>query len=212
MDVKCAFLNGYITEEIYMKKPEGFASNPYLVCRLKKSLYRLKQAPRVWYAKIDGFLLSLSFVQCKYDPNVYLNLIHGSLMIILLYVDDLLITESLKKEIASLKDSMNHAFSMIDLGLLRQFLGLEIAHSQHGIKLHRSKYDLDFLKKFNMKYCMPRKTPLLSGVKLEEAGSSPMVNNTLYRKLIGCLLYLTHTRPDISYAVSVASRYMDQPY
>ena len=88
------------------------------MCRLKKSLYGLKQSPRACYAKIDGFLLSLSFVRCKFDPNVYLKLIHGSLIIILLYVDDLPITGSSKKEIASSKDVMNHAFSMTDLGLL----------------------------------------------------------------------------------------------
>ena len=116
-------------------------------------------------------------------------------MIIFLYVDDLLITGSSKKEIASLKDAMNHAFSVTYLGLLRQFLGLEIAQSQHGIKLHQSKYDLDFMNKLNMKYFKPSKSPFLSGAKLEEAGSSPMVNNTLYRQLIGCLLYITHTRP-----------------
>ena len=133
-------------------------------------------------------------------------------MIIFLYADDLLITGSSKKEISSLKDAMNHAFSMTDLGLLSQFLGLEIAQSQHGIKVHHSKYALDLLNKFNMKDCKPSKTPFLSGVKLEEAGSSPMVNNTLYRQLIGCLLYLTHTQIDLSYAVSVSSRYMDQPH
>ena len=77
---------------------------------------------------------------------------------------------------------------MTDLGLLSQFLGLKIAQYQHGIKVHQSKYDLDFLNNFNMKYFKPRKTPFLSGVKLEEAGSSPMVNNTWYRQLIGCLL------------------------
>ena len=88
---------------------------------------------------------------------------------------------------------MNHAFSMTDLGLLSQLLGLKIAQSQHGIKVHQSKYTLELLNKFNMKYCKPSKTPFLSGVKLEEAGSSHMVNNTLYRQLIGCLLYLTHT-------------------
>src|SRR5713226_3739194 len=136
MDVKCAFLNGDLTKEIHMQQPEGFVSNPSLVCRLKKSFYGLKQAPRAWYAKIDGILLSLSFVRCKSDPNVYLKLIHGSLMIIVLYVDDLLIIGSSKKEIASLKDAMNHAFSMIDLGLLSQFLGFKIAQSQHGIKSH----------------------------------------------------------------------------
>ena len=133
-------------------------------------------------------------------------------MIIVLYLDDLLITGSSKKEIASLKDAMNHAFSMIDLGLLSQFLGLEIAQSQHGIKVHQSKYALDLLNKFNMKYCKPSNTPFLSGVKLEEAGSSSMANNTLYRQLIGCFLYLTHTQPDLYYAVSVASIYMDQPH
>ena len=133
-------------------------------------------------------------------------------MIIVLYVDDLLITGSSKKEIASLKDAMNHAFPMTDLGLLSQFLGLEITQSKHGIKLHQSKYALDLMNKFNMKYCKPRKTPVLSRVKLEEADSSPMVDSTLYRQLIGCLLYLTHTRPDIYYVVSVASRYMDKPH
>ena len=133
-------------------------------------------------------------------------------MIIFLYVDDLLITGSSKKDISSLNNAMNHAFSMIDLGLLSPFLGLEIAQSQHGIKVHQYKYDLDLLNKFNMKYFKPSKTPLLSGVKLEELGSSSIVNNILYRQLIGCLIYLTHTRPDISYAVSVDSRYMDQPH
>ena len=110
------------------------------MCRLNKSLYGLKKSLRAWYAKIDGFLLPLSFVRCKYDPNVYLKLIHGYWMIIVLYVDDLLITGSSKNEIASLKDAMNHAFSMTDLWLLSQFLGLEIAQSQHGIKVHKSKY------------------------------------------------------------------------
>ena len=80
-----------------MQQPEGFVSNPYLVCRLNKSLYGLKQAPKTWYAKIDGFLLSLSFVRYKSDANAYLKLIHGSLMIILLYVDDLIIIGSSKK-------------------------------------------------------------------------------------------------------------------
>ena len=119
-----------------MKQPQGFATNSSLVCRIKKSLYGLKQAPKAWYAKIDGFLLSLNFVRCKSDPNVYLKLIHGYLMIIVLYVDDLLITGISKDETTSLKAAMNHAFSMIDLGLLSQFLGLEIAQTKHGIKVH----------------------------------------------------------------------------
>ena len=88
----------------------------------------------------------------------------------------------------------------------------KFAQSQYGIRLHQSKYALDFLNKFNMKDCKPIKTPFLSRVKLEEVGSFPMVNNTLYRQLIGCLLYIRHTQPDISYVVSVYLRYMDQPH
>ena len=151
---------------------------------LKKSLYGLKQAPRAWYAKIDGFLLSLSFSRCKSDPNVYLKLIHGSIIIIFLYVDDLLITKSSKKSIASLKSAMNHAFSMTDLALLSQFLGLDISQSDLGIKVHHSKYDSNLSNKFRMKDCKPSKTPFLSGVNLEEAQLTPLENNTLYRKLV----------------------------
>ena len=114
MVVKCDFLNGDLTEYIYMQQSQGFVSNSSFVCRLKKSLYGLKQAPRAWYANIDGFFLSLIFVRCKYDPNVYLKLIHGNLIIIFLYVYDLLIIGSSKKDIFSLKDAMDHAFSMRD--------------------------------------------------------------------------------------------------
>ena len=91
-------------------------------------------------------------------------------------------------------------------------MGLEISQYSHGIKFHQYKYASYILNKFSMKYCKPSKSPFLSGVNIEEACSSPMVNNTLYRKLIGCLLYLTHTQLDLYYLVSVASRYMDQPH
>ena len=87
LDVKCSYINGDMNEDIYMYQYKGFVSNPYLVCMLKKSLYGLKQDPKAWHAKIDGFLLSHNFVRCKSDPNVYLKLIHGFLMIIILYVD-----------------------------------------------------------------------------------------------------------------------------
>ena len=107
---------------------------------------------------------------------------------------------------------MNHAFSMTDLGLLSQFLGLEISQSNIGIKGNQSKYSLDLLNKFNMKEFKPSKTHFLSEVKLEEVQSTPLVINTLYRKLVGCLLYLTHTQTDKYYAVSVAYKHMDQPH
>ena len=86
MDVKCSFLHGYLNEYIYMQQPEDCVSNPPLLCRLKKSLYGVKESPRAWYAKIDGFLLSQNFVRFNSDPNVYLKLIHGYLMIIAFYM------------------------------------------------------------------------------------------------------------------------------
>ena len=113
-----------------------FFTNPSLVCRLNKSLYGIKQAPKAWYAKIDGYFLSLNYCRWKYDPNVYLKLIHGSLIIILLYMDEILITGNSKKEISSSNDAISNAFSMTDLGLLSQFLGLDISQSDLGIKVH----------------------------------------------------------------------------
>ena len=107
------------------------------------------------------------------------------------------------KSIASLEDTLNHAFSMTDLGLLSQFLGLELSQLDLGIKLHQSKYYLYLLKVFKMKYFNPSKTSFLLWVNHEEANSTPLVNNTLYRKLVAFLLYLTHTWHDIYYAVSV---------
>ena len=92
-----------------------------------------------------------------------------------------------------MKDSLNHAFSMNDLGQSSQFLGLKISQSTSGIKVHQSKYDSKLLNKFNMKYFKPRKTPFLLEFKLEEEDSTPLVNNTMYKELVGCLLYLTHT-------------------
>ena len=111
MDVKSAFLHGDVKEQIYMQQPKCFVTNPSLVCRLNKSLYGLKQAPRAWYAKIDGFLLSLNYSRCKSDSNIYLKLIHGSLIIIVLYVDDLLITESSINDIAWLKTPLHHSLT-----------------------------------------------------------------------------------------------------
>ena len=121
-------------------------------------------------------------------------------------------TRTSMKDISSLKDALNRSFSMTNLGLLSQFLGVKISQSTHWIKANQSKYASDLLNKFIMKDFNPSNTPFFSGVNLEEASSTPLVNNTLYRHLIGCFIYLTHTRTDISYAVSVSSIHIDQPH
>ena len=127
MDMKSAFLHGDLDEEIYMKKCEGFTDDPSLVCKLRKSLYGLKQAPREWYSKMDAFLISQKFERCKYDCNVYMKKKDGFLLLVVMYVDDLLITSSSATGLSSIKSALNKVFSMTDLGLLRQFIGPEVS-------------------------------------------------------------------------------------
>jgi hypothetical protein len=181
MDVKNVFLHGDISEEIYMEKPQGFIQNSSLVCRLKKSLYGLKQAPRAWYEKMDSYLLSHDFVRCKSDCNVYMLRTTDSLMILVLYVDDILITGSFDSTIVVVKDILHDRFSMKDMGPLHFFLGLEISQDALGIKLSQAKYVRDLLDRFHMIDCKSAPTPFLFGIKLEDGGDTPLVGSTLYR-------------------------------
>ena len=135
MDVKSSFLHGDIHEEIYMKQPEGYISDPSLVCKLKNSLYGLKQAPREWYSKMDAFLLSQNLQRCKSYTNVYIQNYDSHLIIIVLYADDLLITGSRVASISTIKIALHNAFEMSDLGLLKQFLGIEFEQIYDGIMI-----------------------------------------------------------------------------
>ena len=139
MDVKLSFLPRDIHEEIYMNHPDGYITDLYLFCNLKKSLYGLKQAPREWYSKMDAFLLSQNFQRCRSDPNVYLKQHDGHIIIIVLYFDDLLITGSTISSISAIKTALHNAFEMSALGLLKQFLGLEIEQNSDGIMVTQSK-------------------------------------------------------------------------
>jgi hypothetical protein len=181
MDVKNAFLHGDLSNEIYMEQPQRFIQNSSLVCRLKKSLYGLKQTPRAWYAKMDYYFLSHDFVRCKFDSNVYMLRNTDSMMILVLYVDDLLITSSSTSAIALVKDILHDRFSMTDTGSLHFFLSLEISEDASGIKLSQAKYVRDLLGRFHMIDCKSAPTPFLSRIKLEDGGDTPLMDNTLYR-------------------------------
>eukprot|EP00253_Pinus_taeda_P030191 PITA_30191 len=172
MDVKNAFFHGDLLEEIYMERPHGFVQDSSLVCRLKKSLYGLKQGHRAWYAKMDSFLLSQNFETCKCDPNVYMLRTHDSLLILVFYVDDLLITGSSTSAFATAKRALHDRFLMTDMGPLHFFLGLEIIQDATGIKLSQDKVARDLLERFRMTDCKPAPTPLLSGVRLEDGGTA----------------------------------------
>ena len=188
-----------------MKHPKGYILDPTFIFNLQKSLYGLKHAPRSWYAKMDAFLLSQYFQRWKYDLNVYLQKYDGNILIIFLYVDDILITGRTLSLISFIKTSLHDAFEMRDLGPLKQFLGLKIAQDFDGIMVNQYKYIADLLLKFNMSDCKAAPFPYLLGIILEGGKTTPPMDPTIYRQLIGSLLYLTHSRHDICYAMNVVS-------
>jgi hypothetical protein len=156
--------------------------------------------------------LSQNFVRCKLDPNIYMLKTTDSLLILVLCIDDLLFTGCSNSVIAAVKRILHDRFLMMDMGLIHFFLGLEISQDALGIKLSQAKYARDLLERFHMTDCNSASTPFLSGFKLEDGGGTPLVDNTLYRQLVGILLYLTHSRTDLSYVVGTVSRFMQDPH
>ena len=149
MDVKTAFLNGVLQEEVYLEQPLGFEihGRESHVCRLKKALYGLKQAPRAWYSRIDDYLLSMGFQKSEADPNLYFIVVGGETLILLLYVDDLFITGT-ERLIAHCKRDLAQEFEMTDIGLMHYYLGMEVWQEPGHIFLGQGKYAVDILKSF----------------------------------------------------------------
>jgi hypothetical protein len=159
---------------------------------------------------MDSYPLSPKFLRCKSDPNVYTPRTNDSLLLLVLYVDDLLITICSTSTIAAVKRILHDRFLMTNMGPLHFFLRIEISQDAYGIKLPQAKYAHDLLEIFHMKDYKSDPTPSVSGVKLEDGGDTPVVGNTLYRQLVGSLLYLTHSIPEFSYAVGTVSRFMQE--
>ena len=213
MDVKSAFLNGDLQEEVYMTQPPGFkvANQSQKVCRLVKALYGLKQAPRAWYMKIDKYLTDHGFQRSPSDANLYIKHTGDDILFVVVYVDDLIITGSSAHLIHGIKQDLCSTFDMTDLGLLHYCLGVEVWQTENNIFLSQSKYARNLVERFRMQDCKPTTTPMEPGLKLSAQSSSPLVDETLFRQLVGSLIYLTATRPDISFAVSYISRFMSAP-
>ncbi|XP_071683308.1 uncharacterized protein [Lolium perenne] len=212
LDVKNAFLHGDLKEEVYMDIPPGFSTprTSGKVCRLRKSLYGLKQSPRAWFDIFRRVICAMRYKQCNGDHTVFYRHSNSKITILAVYVDDIIITGDDEVEISRLKDSLRKEFEVKDLGQLKYFLGIEIARSPKGIVLSQRKYVLDLLSDIGMLGCRVASTPIDQNHKLCAESGEP-VNKEKYQKLVGRLIYLCHTRPDISYAVSVVSRYMHDP-
>jgi hypothetical protein len=171
------------------------------VCRLKKSLYGLKQSPRAWFDRFRRALCSMGFKQCNGDHTLFYKHSGRRITVLAVYVDDIIITGDDEQGIKYLKENLSKEFEVKDLGQLKYFLGIEVARSPQGIVLSHRKYVLDLLNETGMLGCQPVSTPIDSNHKLcAESGER-------YQRLAGRLIYLCHTWPDITYAVSVVSRY-----
>jgi hypothetical protein len=212
MDVKTTFLNGVIEEEVHIEQLQGFEvkDRKTHVFKLKKALYRLKQAPRAWYGRIDSFLTSLGFTKSKADSNLYFKVMNDEPVILLLYVDDLFLTGE-EKLITDCKKKLATEFEMKDLGLMHYFLGLEVWQSPETIFLNQGKYAVEIIKRFDMLECKSMNTPMETKLKLVVDTSSELIDATLYRHIIGLLMYLTNTRPYICFAVNTLIQFLVEP-
>lgn len=161
---------------------------------------------------MDSFLLDIGFSRCHSDNNVYTKRVDGHLIILVIYVDDLVLTSSDPKLINHVKYSLKKKFDMTNLGYLHYFLGLQVLKSKEGISLSQFKYACDPLRRFHMEDCKQDPSPFQSGVKLSFTCTSPEVDVTLYHHLVGSLLPLTHSRPDISFTIGLVAWWMQHPH
>jgi transposase InsO family protein len=213
MDVKSAFLNGYIEEEVYVKQPPGFEHPkfPNHVFKLQKALYGLKQAPRAWYARLKTFLLENGFKMGSVDKTLFLLRQGNDSLIVQIYVDDIIFGGSSHFLVAKFAESMSKEFEMSMMGELTFFLGLQIKQTQEGTFVHQGKYTIDVLKKFDMADAKPISTPIPTSAALDADEDGESVDQKEYRSMIGSLLYLTATRPDIHFAVCLCARFQASP-
>jgi hypothetical protein len=212
LDVNTAFLHGDLNEEVYMTPPSGLhLPSPGLVCKLQRSLYGLKQASRQWNTKLTNTLISSGYIQSKSDYSLFTKQRSTGFTVILVYVDDLVLGGTDADEITHIKALLDTKFSIKDLGILKYFLGFEVARTKAGISLCQRKYTLDLITDAGLLGAKPCSTPMQPQLQLHKASGDLISNPTVYRRLIGRLLYLTHTRPDIAYTVSKLSQFLDSP-
>ncbi|XP_071713645.1 uncharacterized mitochondrial protein AtMg00810-like [Rutidosis leptorrhynchoides] len=206
-----------VKRKIYMTLPKGYytdSENENKVCKLTKSLYGLKQAPRQWNAKLNAALLEHGFVQSKSDYSLYTKSVDGLFIGLLVYVDDIVVTGNNFAEIEKFKSFLKTKFLIKDLGLLKYFLGIEVLNCNNGVCLSQRKYYLELLNDYGLLGCKPFGTPIESNICVNCESSEKdkfLTNITEYQKLVGRLIYLTLTRPDISFVVHILSQYMHAP-
>ena len=212
LDVKNAFLNEEL-EEVYLEIPLGFdiLVDSNSVFKLKKSLYELKQSAQAWF---DRFIKAVK----RFDTHNVKGITQCSSIILKqvgvlysVYVDDIILIGDHHKELSRFKDFLAKEFEIKDIGNLKHFIGMEIARSQRGILVSQRKYVVDLLKEIDMIGCKPGETPMDTSAKFGAQPSGCLMDKGRYQRLVGKLIYLSHTWPDISFALSVVSQFMNNP-
>ncbi|KAJ9561453.1 hypothetical protein OSB04_006613 [Centaurea solstitialis] len=213
MDVKTAFLNGELKEEVYVSQLEGFVdrTKPTHVYILDKALYGLKQAPRAWYDHLSNALLDNGFYKGKIDPTLFIRTEGDDILLVQIYVDDIIFGSTNSHMCTWFSDLMTTRFEMSMLWELSFFLGLQVLQKPDGILINQSKYIGDLLKRFHMDTSSVAKTPMASGTLIGADPKRKPVDQKTYRAIIGSLLYLTASRPDIMLATCFCARFQANP-
>lgn len=216
LDVKTAFLNGKLSETIYMKQPPGFESkNKNLVCRLKRGIYGLKQAAMLWNDEIHRVLTSNGFQRNRADPCLYSKLLNNELVYVLIYVDDMAIVTKTSKTMDQVKSMLKSKFNTQDLGEIKQYLGIQVTRDGDGIfHLNQTQYINKVINDFGLSNAKESIVPITVSYGKSTSGESKSVllSNEQYQKLLGCLLFIAvNTRPDIAVSVSILAQKVCQP-
>ncbi|GJS63247.1 retrovirus-related pol polyprotein from transposon TNT 1-94 [Tanacetum coccineum] len=213
MDVKNDFLNGFINEEVYVAQPPGFIDfqKPNYVYKLKKALYGLKQALKAWYDRLKAFLIKHEYSMGMVDNTLFTKRSKSHLVIVQIYVDDIIFGSTSQNLCDDFAKIMHDEFEMSMMGELNFFLGLQIKQMEDRIFFNQSKYIKEMLKKFGLEDSKPTKTPMSTEIKLTKDDEADSVDSSKYRGMIGSLLYLTASRPDIMFSVCLCARFQENP-
>nr|GEX92167.1 retrovirus-related Pol polyprotein from transposon TNT 1-94 [Tanacetum cinerariifolium] len=200
-------------KEVYVSQPEGFVDpdHPTHVYRLKKALYGLKQAPRAWYDTLSRFLLDNNFSKGAVDPTLFTRKTGKHILLVQIYVNDIIFASTDPTDSDMFSNEMSSKFQMSMMGQMSFFLGLQVSQSLGGIFINQSKFALEILKKFRMDSCDAIETPMVDRIKLDEDPSGIPVDQTCFCSMVGSLMYLTASRPDLVFAVCMCARYQAKP-
>ncbi|GJT12044.1 putative ribonuclease H-like domain-containing protein [Tanacetum coccineum] len=209
MDVKSAFLYGTIEEEVYVTQPPGFKDpdHPDKVYKVVKALYGFHQAPRAWYETLANYLLGNGFKRGKIDQILYIKKQKGDILLVQVYVDDIIFGSTNKELCTEFEKLIKDKFQMSSMGELTFFLGLQVQQKEDGIFISHDKYVAEILKKLNYTNVKSASTPIDLEKPLVKDGDADDVDVHLYRSMIGSLMYLTTSRPDIMFAVCAYARF-----